>query len=272
MDDNDEVVRDITQGVAYIREHPEITNVLLTGGDPLIMSTSKLGPIIEQLRTIPHVRIIRIGTKMPAFNPHRIVNDPDLLKMIEKYSTPEGRIYIMAHFNHARELTKVAQKSLDLLQRHGAITVNQTPLIAGVNDSSAALLELFNKLSFMGVPPYYVFQCRPTEGNRSYSAPLEEGYQMFRWAQSHCSGLAKRARFCMSHVTGKIEVAALTEDQIVFKYHQAADARNSGRVMIFDRNPEAHWFDDYPEARKFQPRPQPVNGDLVLLEATASRC
>ena len=272
MDDNDEVVRDITQGVAYIRQHPEITNVLLTGGDPLIMSTSKLGPIIEQLRAIPHLKIIRIGTKMPAFNPHRIVNDPDLLKMIEQNSTPEGRIYIMAHFNHVRELTPVAQKALDLLQKHGAITVNQTPLIGGVNDSSAALLELFNKLSFMGVPPYYVFQCRPTEGNKSYSVPLEEGYEMFRWAQSHCSGLAKRARFCMSHVTGKIEVAALTEDQIVFKYHQAADPRNLRRVMIFDRNPEAHWFDDYPEARKFRPRPAPVNDDLVFLATTAGRC
>jgi KamA family protein len=272
MDDNDEVVRDITQGVAYIRQHTEITNVLLTGGDPLIMSTSKLGPIIEQLRAIPHLKIIRIGTKMPAFNPHRIVNDPDLLKMIEQNSTSEGRIYIMAHFNHVRELTPIAQKSLDLLQKHGAITVNQTPLIGGVNDSSAALLELFNKLSFMGVPPYYVFQCRPTEGNKSYSVPLEEGYEMFRWAQSHCSGLAKRARFCMSHVTGKIEVAALTEDQIVFKYHQAADPRNVGRVMIFDRNPEAHWFDDYAEAHRFQPAPAPVNGDFVLLETTAGHC
>jgi L-lysine 2,3-aminomutase len=178
----------------------------------------------------------------------------------------------MAHFNHVRELTPIAQRSLDLLQKHGAITVNQTPLIGGVNDSSAALLELFNKLSFMGVPPYYVFQCRPTEGNKSYSVPIEEGYEMFRWAQSHCSGLAKRARFCMSHVTGKIEVAALTEDQIVFKYHQAADPRNVGRVMIFDRNPEAHWFDDYAEAHRFQPAPAPVNGDFVLLETTAGHC
>ena len=78
MDDNDEVVRDVTEGVAYIRRHPEVSNVLLTGGDPLIMSTPKLERIIAELRRIDHVKIIRIGTKMPAFNPYRILNDPSL--------------------------------------------------------------------------------------------------------------------------------------------------------------------------------------------------
>jgi lysine 2,3-aminomutase len=273
MDDNDEVVRDVTQGLAYIRRHPEISNVLLTGGDPLIMSASKLEPILRQLREIPHVKIIRIGTKMPAFNPQRIVGDEDLLKVIETHSSSEGRIYIMAHFNHPRELTAVARESLALLQKHGAITVNQTPLIAGVNDNTETLLELFNELSFMGVPPYYVFQCRPTEGNKEYSAPLEAGYRMFLKAQSQCSGLAKRARFCMSHLTGKIEVAALAKDIIVFKYHQAADPKNFGRVMIFERNPEAHWFDDYPESERYLTPPRmPVPKDLVFLETSAGRC
>ena len=272
MDGNDEVVRDVTEGVRYIQRHPEISNVLLTGGDPLIMSTSKLEPIIQKLRAIPHVKIIRIGTKMPAFNPHRIVNDPSLMQLMETYSTPEGRIYIMAHFNHPRELTPIARQALDMLQKHGATTVNQTPLIAGVNDKMETLLDLFDELSFMGVPPYYVFQCRPTEGNSAYSAPLEESYQMFRAAQTRCSGLAKRARFCMSHVTGKIEVAALTEDQIVFKYHQAADARNRGRVMIFERNPDAHWFDDYREARRYLPARRAVHSELRVFQTAMGNC
>ena len=271
MDDNDEVVKDVTQGVDYIRAHPEITNVLLTGGDPLIMSTSKLEPIIAKLREIPHVKIIRIGTKMPAFNPQRILGDPSLWKMLETYSTPEGRIYIMAHFNHPVELTALAREGLNTLHKHGAIIINQTPLIRGVNDSTEVLLRLFKELSFMGVPPYYVFQCRPTEGNGAYSAPLEQAYQIFTEAQNRCSGLAKRARFSMSHVTGKIEIAGLTENQVVFKYHRAADTRNTGRVMLFRRNPEAHWFDDYEEAAPFQPR-MPPGRELPVLQAAAGRC
>ncbi len=254
MDDNDEVVRDVSAGVGYIAKHPEISNVLLTGGDPLIMSTSKLEPIIAQLRDIPHVKIIRLGSKMPAFNPYRIIEDPKLHAMFERYSTPEaGRIYVMCHFNHPVELTAVAREGLQCLQEHSVTTINQTPMIRGVNDDPTVLSDLMNELSYLGVPPYYVFQCRPTEGNESYSVPVEEAFQIFAKALERLSGLAKRARFCMSHVTGKIEILGLTEEQILFKYHRAANPAHTGRIMLFRRNPNAFWFDDYVESRGFLP-------------------
>ncbi len=271
MDGNDEVVRDISPGLAYIRKHPEISNVLLTGGDPLIMSTSKLEPIVRQVREIPHVKIIRIGSKMPAFNPFRILNDPSLWKMIETYSTAEARIYVMVHFNHPRELTREAKEGLSILQKAGAITVNQSPLIRGINDRAEVLRELFETLSFIGVPPYYIFQCRPTEGNKAYSIPLEESYQIFSEAQCQASGLAKRARFCMSHVSGKIEVAALAREHIVLKYHRAADPSNRRRVMIFKRRPSAHWFDDYPEAHRYLPR-IPVRSQFPIVHPIELSC
>lgn len=245
MDDNDEVTKDISEGLAYIREHPEINNVLLTGGDPLIMSTSKLEPIIRQVREIDHVRIIRIGTKIPAFNPMRIYNDDSLREMFRKYSTPEKRIYVMAHFNHPRELTKEAVRGLDYLLKSGAIVVNQTPMIAGVNDDPEVLSDLMNKLSFIGVPPYYVFHCRPTLGNRGYTLPIEQAYEVFELARMRGSGLAKRARFVMSHATGKIEIVGLSASNIYFKYQRAAENKNSSRFMVFKRNPAAFWFDDY---------------------------
>ncbi len=252
MDDNDEVVRDVSAGLKYISDHPEISNVLLTGGDPLIMSTSKLEPIIARLREIPHVKIIRLGSKMPAFNPHRITGDPSLWAMFEKYSNPEvGRIYVMCHFNHRVELTPEAREGLDRLQRSGVVTVNQSPMIAGINDDPQVLRELFDELSFLGVPPYYIFQCRPTEGNESYSVPLENAYKIFAKAQALGSGLAKRARFAMSHMSGKIEVVGLTDQQILFRYHRAANPRQQGKVMIFDRDPSAHWFDDYRESSTY---------------------
>jgi len=249
MNENDEVTKDITEGLNYIREHKEINNVLLTGGDPLIMSTSKLEPIIHKLRQLNHVNIIRIGTKIPAFNPFRIINDPSLLEMITKYSTHDKKIYIMAHFNHPRELTPKAVEGLNLLMQAGAILVNQTPMIRGVNDDHNVLAELFNQLSFIGVPPYYVFLCRPTLGNETYSVPVEKGYQIFEHARTLCSGLGKRARLVMSHETGKVEVVGMTETQIFFKYIRAAVDENGAKFMAFNKNPSALWLDDYVEAK-----------------------
>jgi len=109
------------------------------------------------------------------------------------------------------------------------------------------LAELFSKLSYIGVPPYYVFLCRPTLGNETYSVPVEEGYEIFEKSRTLCSGLAKRARLVMSHESGKIEVLGMTEDQIFFKYLRAADKNNDARFLSFFRNPDACWFDDYQE-------------------------
>lgn len=245
MNRADEIARDFSKGIEYVREHPEITNVLLTGGDPLLLATSRLERIISRLRQIDHVHIIRLGSKMAAFNPYRILNDPELPRLIRTYSTPEKRIYLMAHFNHPKELTSQAIAALDTLRDAGAIVVNQTPLLRGINSDPATLTELFKKLSFIGVPPYYVFQCRPTLGNRLFEMPVEESYIVFEKARASCSGLAKRARFVMSHATGKIEVVGMTDTAIYFKYHQAADPRDVGRFMAFRNNPEAFWFDDY---------------------------
>jgi len=158
MNRADEIARDFSKGIEYVREHTEITNVLLTGGDPLLLATSRLERIISRLRQIDHVHIIRLGSKMAAFNPYRILNDPELPRLIRTYSTPEKRIYLMAHFNHPKELTSQAIAALDTLRDAGAIVVNQTPLLRGINSDPAILTELFKKLSFIGVPPYYVFQ------------------------------------------------------------------------------------------------------------------
>ena len=250
-DGNDEVVNDVTDAVAYIKEHPSINNVLLSGGDPLIMSTGKLTRIIEQLREIEHVRIIRIGTKMTAFDPYRILNDPSLLEMLNKYSLPDRKIFVMAHFNHPRELTEPALKGLQLLQKAGAITVNQTPLIRGVNDKAEVVAELFGRLSYNGVVPYYLFLCRPTLGNEPYIVPVEKGLEIFEEARRRLAGLAKQARLCMSHRTGKIEVVGKMDNKIVFRYHRAPNPLDCGRIMMFESDPTAGWLEDYM-------RPEPV--------------
>lgn len=245
MDISDEIVRDVTPGIEYIQQHPEINNVLLTGGDPLVMSTNKLRNIIKKLREIDHVQIVRIGTKMPAFNPYRIIEDDEFINMLDEFSTDEKKIYIMAHFNHPRELTSQAISAVNMILRTGTIIVNQTPILREINDDPVVLGELFNKLSYIGVPPYYVFQCRPTLGNKMFSVPIEEAYDIFEQARMKGSGLAKRAKYVMSHASGKIEIVGKSEHHMFFRYHRAADFEDKGKFMVFKRNPSAYWFDDY---------------------------
>jgi len=182
---------------------------------------------------------------MTAFDPYRILNDPSLLEMLNKYSLPDRKIYVMTHFNHPRELTEPAFKGLQLLQQAGAITLNQTPLIRGVNDKAEIIAELFGRLSYNGVVPYYLFLCRPTLGNEPYIVPVEKGLEIFEEARRGLAGLAKQARLCMSHRTGKIEVVGKMDNKIVFRYHRAPNPLDCGRIMMFDSDPTAGWLEDY---------------------------
>ncbi len=250
-----ETVKDVSENIESIREHKEITNVLLTGGDPLTLETRRLEKILRELREIPHVNIIRIGSKMLAYNPYRILNDQNLLYVLSRYSTPDKRIYLMAHFNHPRELTDVSIRAAEALQKAGVIVVNQTPILNGINDEPEILTTLFRKLSFAGISPYYVFQCRPTTGNHLFQVPVEQSYEILQKSWQACSGLAKRARFIMSHATGKIEIVGKTAEHVFMRYHQAAEMADIGRFMIFHADPLARWFDDYRHTlTDFEPR------------------
>lgn len=244
MDENDEVTNDVSDGLRYIAGNPQITNVLLTGGDPLLMSTRRLVEILEALRKIPHVQIIRIGSKMPAFDPWRMLDDRELQDALQHFSSRHKRIYLMAHFDHPRELTGPAIEGIDCFIRNGVICVNQCPLIRGVNDDSEVLAQLYRKLSFIGCPPYYLFQGRPTAGNEPYTVPIVRGWEIFAEAMLSESGLARRARFVMSHETGKVEIVAVDERHIYLRYHRAKDAVDRGRFMVYQRQDDACWLDE----------------------------
>jgi len=250
MDDNEEAVVDVSPGIEYIRRHPRISNVLLTGGDPLFLSTRRLEDILARLREIDHVRIIRIGSKMPAFNPYRIIDDPTLLEVLARYSLADRRIYVMTHFNSPRELTPAAREGLVLLQKAGVILANQTPVLRGINDRPADLAELMNELSFAGVTPYYFFQCRPTIGNYPFGLTLTEAYESLAEAKARVSGLAKRARLVMSHESGKIEIVGLTDQHIYMRYHRARARSDESQFMIYHRDDEARWLDELTPAEQ----------------------
>lgn len=164
----------------------------------------------------------------------------------------------MAHFDHPRELTDVAVRGIDCFIRNGVICLNQCPLIRGVNDDPDVLAALYKRLSFIGCPPYYLFQGRPTAGNQPYEIPIVRGFEIFSQALQQGSGLARRARFVMSHETGKTEVLAVDDRHIYLRYHRAKDAALRGQFMVFKRDDQAGWLDDLEPADGFAaPAPSP---------------
>ncbi|SDX71667.1 KamA family radical SAM protein [Paenibacillus sp. CF384] len=257
-----EAVSDVEAGLQYIDEHPEISNVRLTGGDSLILATPKLRSILKRLRAIGHVRIIRLGSKIPVFNPMRIYEDKELLETIKEFSSPERRIYVMAHINHPREITEEAKRGFDALHQAGAIVVNQTPILKGINDDPVVLGDLLDQLSWAGVTPYYFFINRPVAGNRDFVLPLEEVYEIVEQAKARTSGLGKRVRLSMSHTSGKIEILAIEQGKAYLKYHQSRDGQY-GRFMILDCPPEASWFDELPGNEKYWMKPSKKTNAVV---------
>jgi lysine 2,3-aminomutase len=241
---NLETSRDVSEGLDYIAAHSEITDVLLTGGDPLLLAPRKLLDIVNRLRDIAHVRVIRIGSKMLAFNPWVVLDHPELLEGLSRVSSGTQRVYLVNHFDHPRELTEFATEALEAVQRAGVACANQCPLVRGINDSADTLTELFNALAARGVTPYYVFQGRPTAGNAPYEVPIVEGFGALDEARTRVSGLAGRARMVMSHELGKIEVLAVDQAHIYLRFHRAKHPEDRGRFMVFERNETAYWLDD----------------------------
>ncbi|QSF46628.1 KamA family radical SAM protein [Paenibacillus tianjinensis] len=261
-----EAVSDVSPGLEYIANHPEINNVLLTGGDSLILSTPKLRSIIERLRAIDHVKIIRLGSKIPVYNPMRISEDNELLELIRSHSTKDRRIYVMAHINHPREITEEAKRAFSALHNAGAIVVNQTPILKGINDNPVVLGELLDRLSWAGVTPYYFFINRPVAGNREFVLPLARVYQIVEEAKARTSGLGKRVRLSMSHSSGKIEILAIDQGKAYLKYHQSRDQKY-GKFMILDCPDDAEWFDDLPGNEQHWSKPARKNVESVITVA-----
>ncbi|WP_423801195.1 KamA family radical SAM protein [Neobacillus sp. SAB-20_R2A] len=257
-----EAMTDVTPGLEYIRNTPEINNVLLTGGDPLMLGTPKLRWLLESLREIDHVQIIRIGSKIPVFNPMRISEDKELLDLLKEHSSVNKRIYVMAHINHPREITPQALKAIDALHEAGVVVVNQTPVLKGINDDPTVLGALLDKLSWAGVTPYYFFINRPVAGNSSFVLPLEEAYKIVEEAKAKTSGLGKRVKLVMSHTSGKIEILAIENGMAFLKYHQSRDGEY-GKLMVLECPPTASWFDDLPNNEQYWKKPSKKTDRVV---------
>ncbi len=247
----DETLKLFDAAVEYIKEHPEITNVLISGGDPLVLPTDVIEYFLSELSKISHLKFIRFGSRVPVFYPMRIYEDSKLLEVLSKYSTPERRVYLVTHFNHPREVTKEARRAVDSLIRAGVPVSNQAVLLKGVNDNPETLAILMKEITSAGVIPYYVFQCRPVKRVKThFQVPLKEAYWIVEKAKQKLDGHAKRFRFIMSHRTGKIEIVGIIGNEIYLKYHQCKDPKKVGRLFKRLLTPKAGWLDDLKPVRK----------------------
>lgn len=174
----------VALGIEYIRSHPEIRDVLLSGGDPLMVSDEKLEHIISRLRAIPHIQVIRIGSKFPCVLPSRITDK--LCDMLKKYHP----IYLNTHFNHPREVTPEAKEACERLANAGIPVGCQTVLMKGINDNPEVIKELMHKLLMMRVRPYYLYQADLTRGTNHFRARVEVGLQIIQALRGHTTGFA----------------------------------------------------------------------------------
>jgi lysine 2,3-aminomutase len=168
----------------WIRATPAIRDVLLTGGDPLVFGDERLEWLLRELRAIPHVEIVRLGTRLPVTLPMRVT--PELCEMLQRYHP----IWLNTHFNHPKELTPEAARACDLLTRAGIPVGNQSVLLAGVNDDVATMKALCEGLVRMRVRPYYVYQAQLLEGTAHFRVPIERGLEIFRALRGRTSGFA----------------------------------------------------------------------------------
>lgn len=176
--------QELLDGIEYIRQNPAVRDVLLSGGDPLMLSDDHLDWILSQLREIPHVQVIRIGTRMPVVLPYRITED--LVKMLKKHHP----LWINTHFNHPREVTASSREAIGMLADAGIPLGNQSVLLAGVNDCPRIMKSLVHKLVENRVRAYYLYQCDLSEGLNHFRTPVGKGIEIMESLRGHTSGFA----------------------------------------------------------------------------------
>ena len=244
----EETMARFREALAYISRHPEVNNVLISGGDSLILPTHVLGGFLAELSRLPHLDYIRFGSRMAVTFPDRILKDPELLELFRAYSKKNRRIYLHTQFNHPREITPQAIEAVNRVIRAGVVVNNQTVLLRNVNDTPAILADLQRNLVRIGVNPYYVFQCRPVKRVKShFQLPLAEGYRIVAKTRGMLDGLSKRFRYAMSHESGKIEILGILGDEMFFKHQQARKKSDASRFFKRKLDERAGWLDDLPE-------------------------
>lgn len=221
----------IQAGLEYIRRHPQVREVLLSGGDPLLLPDTQIEYILSELRSIPSVKVIRIGTRVPCALPMRIT--PELVTMLKKYHP----LYINTHFNHPAEITPESSAACGLLADGGIPLGCQTVLLKGVNDSQEIMRELLLKLLEIRVKPYYLFQTDLTRGTNHFRTSTATGIKIMRSLIGHISGLAVPT-FALDGPGGKGKIP-LTPDYILTRGDNLIFENYRGEICTYPESGDA---------------------------------
>ena len=225
--------RKIESMLEYVAQHPEIRDVIVSGGDPLSLSLNVLEKVLAGLRAIPHVEIIRFGSRVPVFLPQRI--DDELCSLLEKYHP----IWINTHFNHPNEITPESARACDRLLRAGIPVNNQAVLLRGVNDCPYTMRDLVQGLMRIRVRPYYLYLCDQVMGAEHFRTSIGEGIEIMEFLRGHTSGLAV-PQFVMDAPGGGGKVP-LMPNYVLGHYGDSIVYRNfEGVIGRYDDVPSAH--------------------------------
>lgn len=238
----------------YLKIHKEVTDVLFTGGDPMIMSAATLEAYIKPLLKpeFSHIRSIRIGTKSLAYWPYRYLTDKDsddIIRLFEEVNKAGKNLSIQAHFNHPRELsTDAVKRAILRIRETGSQIRTQSPLLKNINDKPEIWSEMWRKQVDLGCIPYYMFIARDTGAKRFFELPLEKCWQIFRKAYKQVSGLCRTVRGpSMSDHAGKIQVLGVQEIKgekiFVLRFIQGRNPNWVDIPFFAEYNAKATWFD-----------------------------
>lgn len=253
MDDLKMASREIDTLVAYLNTHPEVTDVLITGGDPMVMKARVLASYIEPLLALPNLKTIRIGTRTLSFWPYRYVTDEDaedLLWLFQKVGQSGKHLAFMAHFNHPVELeSDVVKEAITRVQQTGAVIRTQSPLLRHINDSPEVWAEMWRKQVDLGCIPYYMFMARDTGAHCYFSVTLERAWEIHQQALQAVSGICRTAGGpIMSALPGKVQVLGISDinGEKVFNLRMV-QARNPDwvdRPFFAAYSENAVWFNE----------------------------
>lgn len=241
--------------VQYLREHPEVTDLLITGGDPLIMRAKTLAAYMDAVlkADLPGLQTIRIGTKALSYWPYRFVSDPDtpeLLQLMRRVVAAGKHLALMAHVNHANELrTAVAEQAIANIRATGAEIRTQSPIMRRINDTPEEWTELWRQQVSLGMVPYYMFLARDTGAQHHFAVPLIRAWEVYSQAIRGVSGLARTVRGpSMSCAPGKIEVSGVArihgQRVMVLRMLQGRNPDWAYRPFFAEYDERAVWLDD----------------------------
>ena len=242
---NDKTVENFQNAAKYIAKHKEITNVIISGGDPMMLATSVIAQMLDALKDIDHVNYVRIGTRTPVVYPLRFLDD-ELIEVLRDFNQHKT-LYIPTHFNHVNEITDLSTEAVMRIRNAGITVNNQAVFLSGVNDSVKDLEDLMNGLVRIGVNPYYLYQCMPVSRVRHhFQVPLKHGIDIVSEAKRLLDGYAKRFKFIMGHDIGKIEICGRKDDILVMsQIHSRPEyPEEASRILMGRLTENAGWLED----------------------------